>query len=85
MTETAMKEAVVSPLNTVFVQELVKQWRAQDINGVWEGKSDETLLAPYIVTKEQRREMPIMGAIASSGRPDAKGDARSRRDQTPSG
>ena len=61
MTETAMKEAVVSPLNTVFVQELVKQWRAQDINGVWEGKSDETLLAPYIVTKEQRREMPIMG------------------------
>lgn len=61
MTEAAMIEAVVSPLNTVFVQELVKQWRAQDINGVWEGKSDETLLAPYIITKEQRREMPIIG------------------------
>ena len=57
MTETT----AVSPLETVFMKELIKQWRAQDINGVWEGKSDETLLAPYIVTKEQRREMPIMG------------------------
>lgn len=44
-----------------FVQELVKQWRAQDTHGTWEGKSDETLLAPYIVTREQRRQMPIMG------------------------
>lgn len=61
MTESATMEAAVSPLETVFVQELVKQWRAQDINGVWEGKSDETLLEPYIITKEQRREMPIMG------------------------
>jgi len=61
MTETAMKEAVVSPIDAVFLQELIKQWRAQDINGVWEGKSDDTLLAPYIITKEQRREMPIMG------------------------
>ncbi|MFA6902428.1 MAG: NifX-associated nitrogen fixation protein [Gallionellaceae bacterium] len=61
MTESATMEADVSPLETVFVQELVKQWRAQDINGIWEGKSDATLLAPYIITKEQRREMPIMG------------------------
>ena len=61
MTEASTIEADVSPFETVFLQELVKQWRAQDINGVWEGKSDETLLAPYIVTKEQRREMPIMG------------------------
>ena len=60
MTE-ATEATTVAPLETVFLQELVKQWRAQDINGVWEGKSDETLLAPYIITKEQRREMPIMG------------------------
>lgn len=58
---TEAMETPVAPLETVFLQELVKQWRAQDINGVWEGKSDETLLAPYIITKEQRREMPIMG------------------------
>lgn len=61
MTETAMMDTAVSPLESVFVQELVKQWRAQDSNGVWEGKSDEVLLEPYIITKELRREMPIMG------------------------
>lgn len=61
MTETAMMEAVASPLATVFVQELVKQWRAQDAHGAWEGKTDEMLLEPYIITKEQRREMPIIG------------------------
>jgi len=61
MTETAIVETAVSPMESVFIQELVKQWRAQDINGVWEGKADEKLLEPYIVTKEQRREMPIMG------------------------
>ncbi len=44
-----------------FLRELIKQWRAQDTHGVWEAKSDETLLAPYIVTKEQRRQMPIIG------------------------
>jgi probable nitrogen fixation protein len=61
MTEAAMLDAVVSPLDTVFVQELIKQWRAQDTHGAWEGKSDAMLLAPYIITKEQRREMPIIG------------------------
>ncbi|MBT9599409.1 MAG: NifX-associated nitrogen fixation protein [Vitreoscilla sp.] len=44
-----------------FVRELIKQIRAQDTHGTWEGKSDEKLLEPYIVTAEQRRAMPIMG------------------------
>ena len=44
-----------------FVRELVKQIRAQDTHGTWEGKSDAQLLEPYIVTAEQRRAMPIMG------------------------
>ena len=49
------------PMESVFVKELIKQWRAQDAHGAWEGKSDAQLLAPYIITKEQRREMPIIG------------------------
>lgn len=61
----ALAEAIVpaatSAWDSPFIQELVKQWRAQDTHGAWEGKSDETLLAPYIVTREQRREMPIIG------------------------
>jgi probable nitrogen fixation protein len=44
-----------------FIRELIKQIRAQDTHGTWEGKSDEKLLEPYIVTAEQRRAMPIMG------------------------
>lgn len=61
MTEAAMIDAVASPLDTVFVQELIKQWRAQDSHGAWDGKTDAMLLEPYIITKEQRREMPIIG------------------------
>lgn len=61
MTEAAMIDAVASPLDTVFVQELIKQWRAQDAHGAWDGKTDAMLLEPYIITKEQRREMPIIG------------------------
>ncbi|HAN55172.1 MAG TPA: NifX-associated nitrogen fixation protein [Betaproteobacteria bacterium] len=61
MTEAAMIDAVASPLDTLFVQELIKQWRAQDAHGAWEGKTDAMLLEPYIITKEQRREMPIIG------------------------
>ena len=53
--------AASDAMESVFVKELIKQWRAQDAHGAWEGKSDAELLAPYILTKEQRRELPIMG------------------------
>jgi probable nitrogen fixation protein len=46
---------------SVFLKELIKQWRAQDAHGAWDKKSDLELIAEYIVTKEQRREMPIIG------------------------
>lgn len=45
---------------SIFQIELVKQWRAQDLHGNWDGRSDDELLAPYVITREQRREMPIM-------------------------
>jgi probable nitrogen fixation protein len=44
----------------VFLPELVKQLRAQDAHGAWDGKSDETLLEPYVLTPEQRRALPMM-------------------------
>lgn len=47
--------------NSVFLNELIKQWRAQDAHGAWDKKSDLDLIAPYIITKEQRKEMPIIG------------------------
>lgn len=52
--------APVAPLETPFLKCLVRLIRAQDSYGVWEGKSDETLLKDYIVTREQRRAMAII-------------------------
>jgi probable nitrogen fixation protein len=56
--DTLSEEAL---LKDSFVVELIKQIRAQDTHGTWEGKSDAKLLEPYILTAEQRRAMPIMG------------------------
>lgn len=44
-----------------FIKELVKVWRAQDSHGAWEGKADLDLLEPYILDKEKRRALPIIG------------------------
>jgi len=49
MTDTA---AVLEPnpaAEAPFVKELIKIWRAQDSHGAWEGKSDLSLLEPYIL------------------------------------
>jgi probable nitrogen fixation protein len=61
MAEALALKVTESPMNSLFVQELVKQWRAQDSYGTWEGKSDEVLLEPYILDKEKRKSMPIIG------------------------
>lgn len=58
MVETAIAN---DPMQAPIVRELVKQWRAQDTHGVWDSKSDATLLEPYILTREQRRAIPLMG------------------------
>ena len=60
MNETTenLEAATLAP---AFLNELVKQWRAQDTHGAWSGKSDATLLEPYIITREQRRALPIIG------------------------
>ena len=62
MSEIAAPEAPTEEalLQDPFIRELVKQLRAQDTHGTWEGKSDLTLLEPYIVTPEQRRALPII-------------------------
>ena len=44
-----------------FVRTLVRVVRAEDTFGVWERKSDAEILADFIVTKEQRRQIPIIG------------------------
>ena len=55
MSETAQE------VESAFVKELIKQWRAQDAHGAWDRKTDLDLLEPYILDKEKRRQMPIIG------------------------
>lgn len=50
-------EMVESP----FLTQLVAVIRAEDSHGQWDSKSDIELLEEFIVTKEERREMPIIG------------------------
>ena len=45
---------------SLFLQELVRQLRAQDTYGQWEKKSNEELLAPYILDVVARRALPII-------------------------
>lgn len=49
------------PMASEFVRQLIKVWRAQDTHGAWEGKSNEQLLDPYILTLERKKELPLMG------------------------
>jgi probable nitrogen fixation protein len=56
----AASPTVANPvLETPFVKELIRQWRAQDAHGAWDGKTDVDLLEPYILDKEKRRRLEL--------------------------
>lgn len=61
MPEAAVAVVAEPKTESVFIKELVKQWRAQDLHGAWEGKTDLDLLEPYILDKEKRKEIPLIG------------------------
>jgi probable nitrogen fixation protein len=48
-------------LDTDFVKEMVRQTRALDSYGTYDGLPTEQLLAPYILTKERKAEIPLVG------------------------
>jgi len=58
MTDTLAKP---TGLDAPFVRTLVSVLRAEDSYGVWESLPDARVLADFIVTKEQRRAIPIIG------------------------
>lgn len=61
MTEAAAARQSDTALDAPFVKQLVKIWRAEDSHGTWDGKSDLGLLEPYILDKEKRHALPIVG------------------------
>ncbi len=60
MTEAATFDDAAIIAGSPFLDQLVKVWRAQDSHGAWENKTDAQLLAEYIVTREQRKSIPII-------------------------
>ncbi|WP_237394765.1 NifX-associated nitrogen fixation protein [Methylacidimicrobium sp. AP8] len=61
MKTTSEPQSGTSELREEFLRELAKQQRAQDTYGVWDGKKDEELLAPFILDAAKRKEIPIVG------------------------
>jgi len=55
--------AVLSPelADTDFIKEMNRQVRALDSYGTYDGWPVDRVLAPYVVTKEQRRQIPVIG------------------------
>ncbi|MBL3570247.1 NifX-associated nitrogen fixation protein [Rhodovulum sp. BSW8] len=43
-----------------YLTQLIAVIRAEDTHGSWDGKPDAEILADFIVTKEERREIPII-------------------------
>ncbi|UEM01656.1 NifX-associated nitrogen fixation protein [Skermanella rosea] len=57
-----MSETIEAPVvDQEFLKTLVSLIRAEDTYGAWEGKSDDVLLRPFVLTKEERRLIPIIG------------------------
>jgi len=48
-------------LQSDFVTEMVRQMRALDSYGVWDKASPAEILDPFILTKERKREIPVVG------------------------
>ena len=58
-----MTEAIaVDPIfETDFVKEMARQMRALDTYGTYQGWTVEKILDPYILTKERKAEIPLIG------------------------
>jgi len=58
MTETVELDPI---LTTEYIKEMVKQMRAIDSYGTYDDWTVEQILAPFIKTKEERRQIPVIG------------------------
>jgi probable nitrogen fixation protein len=56
-----MSATTLELIGTDFTKEIVKQIRAVDTYGQMDRATSEEIIAPFIVTKEQKREIPIVG------------------------
>ena len=62
MSEAALAITDDDPvLDTDFAKEMVRQMRAIDSYGTYDNWSVEKILDPFVLTKERKREIPVVG------------------------
>ena len=61
MSEAPVVEENAAALENPFVKQIIVQLRAVDSYGTYDTWSDAKVLDPMIMTKERRREIPIVG------------------------
>lgn len=62
MSEAALLIDDADPImSSDFVAEMIRQMRAIDTYGTYDDWTDSKILAPFILTKEMKREIPIIG------------------------
>lgn len=62
MSEAALAISHDDPvLDTDFVREMVRQMRAVDTYGTYDDWPIERILEPFVLTKEKKREIPVVG------------------------
>lgn len=62
MSEAALAVETSDPvLDTDFAKEMVRQMRAVDTYGTYDNWPVEKILEPFVLTKEKKREIPVVG------------------------
>ena len=62
MAEPALATEVDDPIfESDFMKEMVKQMRALDTYDTYEGWSEAKILDPFVMTKERKAEIPVIG------------------------
>lgn len=46
---------------TDFIKEMLRQLRALDSYGTWDGQPPEAIIEPCVLTKERKAEIPLIG------------------------
>jgi probable nitrogen fixation protein len=49
------------PVTSPFIKEMVRQLRALDSYGTYDGWTDEKVVSPLVLTKERKAEIPVVG------------------------
>lgn len=62
MTEAALATAEDDPIfESEFMKEMIKQMRALDTYDTYEGWSEAKILDPFVMTKERKADIPVIG------------------------